>query len=381
MINVSTPPLLLATLGLLAGSAAGAAGQITAPVDVRIPTVPSPVMGDGMLHVAHELHVTNYAPVPVTLTRLRAMADGESLMDYSGEELRANSRWIGIQGDGPGEDAVEVGAGARVILFAWVTMSPGNVPESLDHVVSLRWVSSAGDTSVVDLEVPPQPLGPPPVVIAPPLRGDHFFAANGPANETGHRRALIPVSGRARIAQRFATDWVQLIDNGTNEGDREDNSTYHIWGAEALAVADGTVVAIKDGIPENVPGINSRAVPITLETVGGNFVILDIGGGNYAFYAHLQPGSIPVSLGDRVTQGQVVGLVGNSGNSTEPHLHFHVADGPEPLGAEGVPFVFDRFTLTGRTTGFGAPVETIPDEVRELETPLANVVVRFDPRP
>ena len=115
------------------------------------------------------------------------------------------------------------------------------------------------------------------------------------------------------------------------------------YGAEVLAVANGLVVATKDGIPENVPGITSRAVPITSETVGGNHIVLDLGGGRYAFYAHFQPGSLKVKVGDRVTRGQVIGLVGNSGNSTEPHLHFHISDGVSPLGSEGLPYV-----LTGR---------------------------------
>ena len=116
---------------------------------------------------------------------------------------------------------------------------------------------------------------------------------------------------------------------------------------------------------------------MTLETIGGNHVILDLGNRHFAFYAHLKPGSITVAVGDRVRQGQVVGLVGNSGNSAEPHLHFHVSNGPLPLGAEGTPFVFDRFTLTGRRTGFG--LQPVDHEVRKLETPLANVVVGFDP--
>ena len=67
------------------------------------------------------------------------------------------------------------------------------------------------------------------MVIAPPLRGADFFAANGPANDTGHRRALIGVSGKVQIAQRFATDWVQLVDGRTTAGDPEDNSTYHLY--------------------------------------------------------------------------------------------------------------------------------------------------------
>jgi murein DD-endopeptidase MepM/ murein hydrolase activator NlpD len=125
-------------------------------------------------------------------------------------------------------------------------------------------------------------------------------------------------------------------DNQTFSGDRLKNESYFAYGADAIAVADGIVVATKDSIPQNIPGPTSRAVPITLETVGGNHVIIDIGGGRYAFYAHLQPGSLRVKVGDRVRRGQVVGLVGNSGNSTEPHLHFHIADGVSPLGSEGM---------------------------------------------
>jgi murein DD-endopeptidase MepM/ murein hydrolase activator NlpD len=136
-------------------------------------------------------------------------------------------------------------------------------------------------------------------------------------------------------------------------------------------------VAVKDSIPENVPGVTSRAVPITLETVGGNHVIIDIGGGYYAFYAHLRPGSIRVKVGDRVKRGQVVGLVGNSGNSTEPHLHFHVSDANSPLGSEGVPYRLDSFELAGSCTAFGAGCARTGPVTRHHEIPLANAIVRF----
>jgi murein DD-endopeptidase MepM/ murein hydrolase activator NlpD len=127
----------------------------------------------------------------------------------------------------------------------------------------------------------------------------------------------------------------------TFSGDQKDNKSYRAYGADVLAVANAMVVATKDGIPENVPGITSRAVPITSDTIGGNHIVLDLGGGRYAFYAHLQPGSLKVKVGDRVTRGQVIGLVGNSGNSTEPHLHFHISDGVSPLGSEGLPYILD----------------------------------------
>ena len=176
-------------------------------------------------------------------------------------------------------------------------------------------------------------VSPKAIVIGPPLRGSDWLAANGPSNISGHRRALVPIEGQVYIAQRFAIDWLQKREDGrTFTGDAKDNKNYRCYGAEALAVADAVVVGVKDGIPENIPGPTSRAVPITLETVGGNFVILDLGQGRYAYLRHLQPGSLKVKLNDKVRRGQVLGLVGNSGNSTEPHLHFHVSDGKLAAG-------------------------------------------------
>jgi murein DD-endopeptidase MepM/ murein hydrolase activator NlpD len=126
-----------------------------------------------------------------------------------------------------------------------------------------------------------------------------------------------------------------------------------------------------------VPGINSRAVPITLETVGGNHVVLDIGGGHYAFYAHLKPGSLKVKLGDKVKRGQVIGLVGNTGNSTEPHLHFHVADGISPLGSEGLPYRLESFEIVGHCATFGAGCQRSAAATRKSEQLMANALVRF----
>jgi hypothetical protein len=189
-----------------------------------------------------------------------------------------------------------------------------------------------------------------PVVIGPPLRGDRFIAADSCCDATRHTRAALPVGGRVRIAQRYAVDWEQMDDaNRIYVGPQADPKSYTIYGHEALAVADARVASVVDGNPEQTPGTFPEA--ITLAQADGNSVVLDLGGGRFALYAHLQPGSIRVHPGDRVTRGQVLGLVGNTGNSLAPHLHFHVMDGASPLDSNGLPYEIDAFEVTGPHAG------------------------------
>jgi len=185
------------------------------------------------------------------------------------------------------------------------------------------------------------------VEFGPPLRGGPWLASNGPGNVSGHRRLPIPLNGRVAIPQRFAIDYLKLDSKGREySGDSLDNRNWFGEGSELIAVADAEVVAVKDGIPENVPGIISP--PITLETVSGNAVVLAVGGGRYVHYGHLQPGSLRVKVGDQVRRGQTIGRLGNSGNSLRPHLHFQVTDAVASLGGEGVPYVHDKFEWIGK---------------------------------
>jgi hypothetical protein len=252
-----------------------------------------------------------------------------------------------------------------------------NPPDVVRHRLTVA--QGQGDSvRVQTLEGPPVPVGRAVAPIGPPLRGGPWLAANGPANESGHRRAMIPVGGTPAIAQRFAIDYVKVDSaNRTFRGDSSKNDSYYAEGSDALAVSDGIVVAVKDSIPENVPGINSRAVPITLETVGGNHVIIDIGNGRYAFYAHLKPGSIRVRSGERVRRGRVVGLVGNSGNSTEPHLHFHLSDGNSPLGSEGLPYLHASYDVVGACRTLGGTCTRTAPSARHNAMPMANTLVQF----
>ena len=193
-----------------------------------------------------------------------------------------------------------------------------------------------------------------------------------------------------RIAQRYAVDWEQLDDTGCiYVGPREQVTSYAIYGREALAVAAARVVAARDDLPEQVPGKFPEAIP--LAEADGNSVVLDLGGGRFALYAHLQPGSLRVRAGDRVRRGQTIGLVGNSGNSVAPHLHFHVMNGPSPLDSNGLPYEIDAFDVAGHSPGTaafdhaeesGAPLAIAPVTPPRRVTramPLDQTLVEFRP--
>jgi murein DD-endopeptidase MepM/ murein hydrolase activator NlpD len=164
---------------------------------------------------------------------------------------------------------------------------------------------------------------------------------------TPHRMATNPLDGGLWAAERYAIDYVQLDSGGRiSVGDRADVNSYPYFGTDIHAVADGPVVAVVDDLPEQVPGASPTGLP--LDQYGGNHIVQDIGDGNYAFYAHLRTGSIAVRPGDRLTTGQVIADLGNSGNTDAPHLHFHVMSTPDPLRSDGLPFVIDSFTLAAR---------------------------------
>jgi hypothetical protein len=204
------------------------------------------------------------------------------------------------------------------------------------------------------------------------LTGPNWVDANSCCDMTPHRMALNPLNGQLWAAERFAIDYVQLLpDLRMLVGDKTKPESYPGFGADIHAVADGTVVAVVDGLPEQVAGTSPTDLP--LDQYAGNHIVQDLGDGNYALYAHLKTGSITVKAGDRLTSGQVIALLGNSGNSDGPHLHFQVMSTPDPLRSDGLPFVLSAFRLDGRIASIDA------EDVIEAGQP-APMQPRFTPR-
>ena len=368
--------ILIATA--VPATVAVAHAQLPPFLEIRTPKPPTVATGENGSFLAYEVHVTSFMGQQVSVKKLDVMTatpDRRVLASLNDSLLARAVVRPGVANI-TGLDRLKLAGGSRGVFFLWIPVDARSAPSAIQHRLTIE-IGSGDSARTQELDGGVIPVTAQAVVIGPPLRGGVWLAANGPANESGHRRALIPVAGTPAIAQRFAIDWVRVHDdNKTFSGDQLKNESYLAEGNDAIAVANGTVVAVKDSIPENIPGANSRAVPITLETVGGNHVIIDIGGGYYAFYAHLKPGSIRVKKGDQVKRGQVVGLVGNTGNSTEPHLHFHISDANSPLGSEGVPYRLD-FDVVGRCRTFNMGCERSAPVSRKGEVPLANALVRF----
>jgi hypothetical protein len=352
---------ILSVAVILAASLVVAQAQVTFPtLDIRVPVPPRPLVAGGAVHLAYEIHLTNFSGVPTRLdsvdVREAAQPEEASLASFQGAQLDGALLRLGAP-PANGETRV-IPPGQSAVLFLWITLTSTRVPTSLTH--RIRFNVQGAAFTIEGVEVLPSPALP--RVVGPPLEGDAWLAVNGPGNAAGHRRALIALGGQARIAQRFAVDWVRLYDDGrTVRGEPLDNNSYRAFGANVLAVDDGIVREVLDGIPENVPDPTARVVPITPKTLVGNYVLLDIGGGAYAVYAHLQLASVQVKAGDRVRKGQVLGRVGNTGNSSEPHLHFHIVDRPSAIDAEGVPYALESFLL-----------ELAPDKVTPAMTAFGN---------
>ena len=343
------------------------------PVDLAIPEQPCIFQGtDQQLHLAYELHITNFSKTELLLKRVEVVdaSGGSVLASYSGKEL--GDRLSSLAGRAA-KESIPRGGGA--VVFIWLDFGNADFPKTLRHRVEAA-APAFPNYGLQGIEGAATQVEAEAMVIGPPLRGGNWWAANGPSNHSDHRRTLIAVEGKARIPERYATDWAKLQGSDLFKGDASKNSSYFSYGEEVLAVADGTVVSVLDGLPENAPDAKRYPVPMNLKNMGGNNIILDIGPKRFAFYAHLQPHSVRVKVGDHVVRGQVLALVGNSGNATGPHLHFQLSDANSELGTEGLPFVIDSLELVGKVSGDDFKPLAHPER-QERVLPLEDDVVRF----
>ncbi|HUE73011.1 MAG TPA: M23 family metallopeptidase [Pirellulaceae bacterium] len=170
-------------------------------------------------------------------------------------------------------------------------------------------------------------------------------------------------------AQRWAYDLLVAKEGKTYSGDGTKYEDYYCYGMPVLSPADGEVVAVLDGMrdtPLESPGV---VLP-----PGGNQIVIKVAPRQYLFLCHLQRGTISVLEKDQVTQGQVLARVGNSGNTSEPHLHIHLQDTPDMSFGEGIPLYFSNYRVDGKLIERGMPTGGM-----SLDGPTGQIVEHAGP--
>ncbi len=361
-------------------SLASASGQVTALVVAQ--SGPALVVrgSDQRLHIDYDLLITNAFPEPVTVNSIKVLGPrGRVLLHLAGQRLGdATKPLIG------GTRSATIPASAVVDTVIDVVLpKAGAVPKQLTHRITYT--------------LPPHPIGPiiqsklirgpwvtvdprAAVVIASPLSGNGWYNGNGCClPESDHRVGRLPVDGSGlKHQETFAIDWVREKDGRFFTGDGSKLSEHFAFGAVVRSATAGVVTSTRDGRPEQIPFKDATGITENID-FPGNYVTMRVHRGLYAFYAHFQPGTVAVKVGQRVRVGQRLGLLGNTGNSGAPHLHFGLMDGPHWATADSLPFEIDAFKLAGVSPG--DPVDGIhprgPSGPRRDAYPLMGAVTSF----
>jgi len=319
--------------------------------DLRVPWSPEPVRFEGRASLVYELHLISYAKAPLRLTSIAVVDDaGHALASFEGKALEAV---LGRPDHPADKDLTRIPPGVDAVAYLSVPLDPGASPHLHHRVTYATDVTQASPATIEGGAF--AVISRPSLELGPPLRGGPWVAIYNAQWERGHRRVLYATEGAVHVPGRFAIDWIRVgAQGGFARGDGGKPSQWLGYGADVLAVADAAVASTGGGITESATLAEHAAQKVPLEDAAGNYVALDLGDGRYAFYEHLKPGSITVKPGQRVQRGQVIGQLGFTGESTGPHLHFHVADANAPLAAEGLPYGFAHLHVIGRYEGIEA---------------------------
>ena len=353
----------------------------TLPVTITVPFGPVPVESTNGVNIAYELEFSgmeNQSFAPETVEVLDADS-GKILYSPNASVLGRTAYPASV----PPPTASELQNGTAKLqkprISIWFVVNPDTVPDRLIHRVTFNrtaggltpLVVTGGNVTVrKDLS---------PVVIGSPVKGPGWAIMETTSPVVHHVTTQITMANVTKVPQRYAQDYI-LLDTATGlpfSGNETIARDYYGFGKELYAVGNGTVVYVRDGVKDIE--ITTQKPPVTVDSALGNGVVIDLGNKKYACYGHMVNGSVRVKVGDTVTEGQVIGLMGNTGNSDAPHLHFQViTDNPSVLGGEGYPIVYRSFTVTGRfdednITGIFFN-ESVPQENRLMEN---DVVVTF----
>ena len=358
-----------------------AAAKTTTALHVEASNPPYAVFGsDGRLHVEYDLVLTNAFVGPATLDAVAVRADGKPALTLTGDALTAATHTL-LTSDA----TVTIAPASTAFTQVDLVVRGRTAPKRITNRVAYTIPADAPSRSVIGSTVSASPVlrtdPRPPTVISAPLSGAGWVNVNGCCNDptSPHRETLLASDGDWVTPELFAIDWIREVDGRFYSGDGTQNTDWVGFGEPIHAVADGTVVLTRDGLPD-IPPMTKNPGLRTPEDYAGNNVIVAIGHGRYAVFDHLVRGSVRVRRGQRVRAGQVVGKLGNSGNTDGPHLHFGIEARPDSL-AQGLPFEIDDFVLEHTVSAASPGQVTLIGTPKRLHRalPLIRSVATFTP--
>jgi murein DD-endopeptidase MepM/ murein hydrolase activator NlpD len=363
--RVGVACVLAAIAGASLGSADPAASQTTA-LQVAAIGAPQRVHGsDGREHIDYDLVITNSFTAEVTLTSLVVRGGGKKLLTLTGDALAAHTLPFG-----GGAPTSSIPASSTVVTFVDVVLprSAGRaMPKRLRNRITYTVPPGAPVEALIGSETVDAPKlrvdRRVPITVAPPLRGGGWLSANACCDDPSlnHRSTIVSANGTYVAPETFAVDYIRLVNGRFFDGDGAQNTDWFGHGAPIRAVARGRVVSVINDRPEVPPFtvVDDNPTVTKPSEFGGNGVVVKIRPGVFAHYYHMVTGSVRVEVGQRVRTGQRLGLFGNSGNTTGPHLHFGINNGRNPLTSDSLPFEIDRFRFEGTAAPGPTPGELI----------------------
>ena len=292
------------------------------PITASTLTVPEPVKGsDGRIHLAYELLLTNVTALPVRISQVQVLdaSTHRALLDLTGTALSAEFTPVGAPSGDEGTDdpasssrSTTMPSSATWVVWLDVSLPGQSKVLRLEHRVAGAIIRPGGASPVLfdDVIGPVDTSGYHATVLSPPVKGGIWYMSEGCCSDnTHHRRGLAPVNGQLSVPQRFAIDFFMLDDRMRAwSGAPSTITSYFSYRQPVIAAAPGTVVDSEDGLPNNTALPNPPPIPPIGQTVG-NHVTVQIGPGLFVLYAHLDPGSVKVHIGEKVARGQLLGRV------------------------------------------------------------------------
>jgi hypothetical protein len=349
-------------------------------LNVGISYGPAIIKIEGKPTAYYELHVKNVSQDTLNVSKIEVRDLDDSTSVFSVDKDNLQKRISSTSDHTSGSACILLPETSIVIYLEFTTQSDKSFVQ-LNHQIEYEiirndkfrstdihhFISNVSNTKLIKL--------------GRPLRQGPWAAVYDPSWQRGHRRVYYTVNGVARIPGRFAIDFIKMDSQGQYaKGDENIIENWYGYGNDVLAVSDGVVASMRDSFPESAT--LSEHPQYFADKASGNYISLKIGDDKFVFYEHLKPGSILVKPGEKVKGGDVIGSLGFTGQTTGPHLHLHVADKDSLLGAEGLPFVFDNFTLLGRYSDFDnfgkrpwSPGDS--SSVIANEMPPSNSVIKF----